>query len=71
MLPAIDMYGVTGTNMSTSSPPSTLEILEKLVAESCHCKLREHCPDKNAPECLKHRNVYTEAVLAHKLTPLG
>lgn len=57
--------------MSTSHTPSTtLEILEKIVADSCHCKLREKCPDKNAAECLKHRNLYVEAVLAHTLTKL-
>ncbi len=58
--------------MTTPCPPSqtTLQILEKIVAESCHCKLREHCPDKQSPDCLKHRNLYIEAVLENKLTKL-
>lgn len=56
--------------MDKRTPPTTLEILEKIVADSCHCKLREHCPDKNAPECLKHRNLYAEAWLNNTITSL-
>ncbi len=38
--------------------------LEQLVAKSCDCKLRTYCLDKNSPDCLKHRNLYAEAMLA-------
>lgn len=38
--------------------------LEQLVAKSCACKLRTHCIDKTSPDCLKHRNLYAEAMLA-------
>ena len=38
--------------------------LEELVAKSCACKLRTHCIDKTSPDCLKHRNLYAEAMLA-------
>ncbi len=38
--------------------------LEQLVANSCACKLRTHCMDKTSPDCLKHRNLYAEAMLA-------
>lgn len=54
----------------TQAPLTSLQILEKIVADSCHCKLREHCPDKQSPDCLKHRNLYMEAVMAQKLTRL-
>ena len=35
-----------------------LDLLEQVVANSCLCKLREHCPDKSAAECLKDKNIY-------------
>lgn len=35
-----------------------LHLLEQTVNNSCLCKLREHCPDKSAPECLKDKNIY-------------
>ncbi len=44
---------------------SMLLKLEQLVAHSCACKLREHCPDKTSPDCLKHRNLYAEAMQTH------
>lgn len=47
---------------------NTLEILEKIIAESCDCKLREKCLDKTSPECLKHHNIYAEAMLNHTVT---
>ncbi len=34
--------------------------LEELVANTCFCKLREFCHDKNSAECMKHRNIYQE-----------
>jgi hypothetical protein len=34
--------------------------LEELVADTCFCKLREFCHDKNSDECMKHRNIYQE-----------
>lgn len=37
--------------------------LEQLVAQTCFCKLREHCADKNSAECMRHRNIYAEFML--------
>lgn len=56
---------------STNPAPTTLELLEKIYAESCHCKLREKCLDKNAATCLKHRNLYAEDAIADRLTQLN
>lgn len=36
------------------------ETLEQMVANTCFCKLRETCPDKNSSECMRHRNIYAE-----------
>lgn len=41
-----------------------LELLEQTVAQTCLCKLRNHCPDKNAPECMQHHNIYQQALAA-------
>ena len=45
---------------------SSLNTLEAMVAKTCFCKLREICEDKTSPECLKHKNLYAEAMLARK-----
>ena len=42
---------------------NTLALLEQLVAESCDCKLRAKCVDKDSVDCLKHRNIYAEEML--------
>lgn len=55
------------TNMTpknNTQKNSTLELLEEVMASTCFCKLREKCDDKNGAECLKHRNLYAEAMLA-------
>ncbi len=49
---------------------NTLNVLEKVIAQSCDCKLRTHCVDKNSPNCLKHRNLYAEEMLAHQIQHL-
>ena len=41
---------------------NTLAILEKVIADSCECKLRAKCEDKNSADCLKHKNIYAEAM---------
>ena len=46
---------------------NTLAMLEKLVANSCDCKLRVKCDDKNSAECLKHRNIYAEEMLKRRV----
>lgn len=51
-------------------PGTTLEILEQILAESCDCKLREKCLDKSSADCLKHRNLYAEAILSQTVTRL-
>jgi len=48
---------------SAKAPRSnTLAILEKVIADSCECKLRAKCEDKNSADCLKHKNIYAEAM---------
>lgn len=42
---------------SSKNNPTTLE---QMVANTCFCKLRETCPDKNSSECMRHRNIYAE-----------
>lgn len=49
---------------------TTLEILEQILAESCDCKLREKCLDKSSADCLKHRNLYAEAIIHNTVTRL-
>ena len=49
---------------------NTLVLLEQLVAESCDCKLRAKCVDKNSVDCLKHRNVYAEVMLKRHINQL-
>ena len=57
---------MTDTKQPKLSPNSMLHALEALAAETCFCKLREKCNDKTSPECLKHRNMYAEAMLARE-----
>lgn len=35
--------------------------LEQMVANTCFCKLKETCPDKNNSDCMRHRNIYAES----------
>lgn len=42
--------------------------LEELVANTCFCKLREFCHDKNSAECMKHRNIYQEFMQSKSTT---
>jgi hypothetical protein len=44
----------------TNPAPGHLSALEALVENTCFCKLRSHCPDKNSAECMKHKNIYVE-----------
>ncbi len=37
-----------------------LDSLNKMVADTCFCKLRERCEDKNSSECMRNRNIYAE-----------
>lgn len=57
-------------NQQPTHPGTTLEILEQILAESCDCKLREKCFDKTSPDCLKHRNIYQEAIMNQTVTRL-
>jgi hypothetical protein len=34
--------------------------LEQMIANTCFCKLKELCPDKNSAECMRHKNIYDE-----------
>lgn len=47
--------------MKTAQKSNTkIETLEQMVANTCFCKLREHCADKNSATCMRHRNIYAE-----------
>jgi hypothetical protein len=37
--------------------------LEQMVANTCFCKLRTSCSDKNSSECMQHKNIYAEFML--------
>ena len=55
-------------NIAAKTQPNTmLAALEKLVADSCDCKLRAKCEDKNSEDCLKHRNIYAEEMLKRRI----
>jgi hypothetical protein len=43
-----------------SSDNGSLTTLEQLVANTCFCKLKATCSDKNSSECLRHKNIYAE-----------
>ena len=51
-------------NVEITATSNTLTILEKLIARSCSCKLREICLDKNSQDCLKHKNIYAQEMCA-------
>ena len=55
---------ISTTPKNQNQKHSTLELLEEVMASTCFCKLREQCDDKSGAECLKHRNMYAEAMLA-------
>ena len=56
------------TPSATQTGNGMLLKLEQLVLQSCECKLRTHCPDKTSADCLKHRNLYAEAMQARRTT---
>jgi hypothetical protein len=39
---------------------SEVTTLEQMVNNTCFCKLKEFCVDKNGSECMRHRNIYQE-----------
>jgi len=44
--------------------------LEQMVANTCFCKLREHCEDKNSNECMRHRNIVAEFIAEKHNKPI-
>ena len=44
----------------TDNTNCTLNTLEKMLANTCFCKLKEMCPDKNSSDCMRHHNIYDE-----------
>jgi hypothetical protein len=46
--------------IKNSSSNSEVTSLESMVNNTCFCKLREQCKDKNSPECMRHRNLVAE-----------
>ncbi len=45
---------------SNANNSGMLSSLEKMVSNTCFCKLRETCEDKNSSQCMRHRNIYAE-----------
>jgi hypothetical protein len=43
--------------MTDTKTPTTLE---QMVDNTCFCKLKEFCPDKDSAECMRHKNIYQE-----------
>lgn len=37
--------------------------LEQMVANTCFCKLKTSCSDKNSSECMQNKNIYAEFML--------
>lgn len=42
--------------------------LEQMVANTCFCKLRTSCSDKNSSDCMQHKNIYAEFMLQKSLS---
>lgn len=40
--------------------PKIPTTLDQMIANTCFCKLKEFCPDKNSSECMRHKNIYAE-----------
>lgn len=57
----------SSTHLSSQTGNGMLLKLEQLVLKSCECKLRTFCADKTSVDCLKHRNLYAEAMQARKI----
>jgi hypothetical protein len=53
------------TELKQSEVQSSIS-LDELVANTCFCKLREQCPDKASDDCMKHRNLFAEFMLARR-----
>lgn len=45
--------------------------LEALIANTCFCKLKSACPDKNSAECMRHRNLYEEFMREKHQKPIN
>jgi hypothetical protein len=56
-------------NNSNSNPAITS--LETMINNTCFCKLREQCKDKNSPECMRHRNLVAEFMADKHNKPLN
>ena len=46
--------------ITSSQLTSQATTLEQMVNNTCFCKLKEFCLDKNSNECLRRRNIYQE-----------
>lgn len=53
--------------MTTKQNPEATT-LEQMIANTCFCKLREFCTDKNSAECMRHENIY-QAFMLQKRPP--
>jgi hypothetical protein len=54
--------------MTDTKTPTTLE---QMIANTCFCKLKEFCPDKNSAECMSHKNIYDEFMQQKRPLKLG
>ena len=46
--------------ISLNQQDGQVTTLEQMVNNTCFCKLKEFCLDKNGSECMRHRNIYQE-----------
>ena len=51
---------LTDTSKNNELNAPTLNSIEKIITNTCFCKLRSFCPDKTSSNCLKHHNIYQE-----------
>jgi hypothetical protein len=51
---------------NSRSAPAESHTIEEMVKNTCMCKLRETCPDKQGSDCLRDRNLYAEFMLARE-----
>lgn len=46
--------------MKSTNSNAEVTSLEQMVKNTCFCKLKEQCIDKDSAECMRHRNIVAE-----------
>jgi hypothetical protein len=52
--------------MANQEKNNKVTTLNEMVANTCFCKLRSMCYDKNSNECMRNRNIYADFMLKKK-----